>query len=82
MVGGMRTTVTGAPDELAHQVEAADESLRKSFSGLAVDDVVPEVQQSVTELGIDLDADGVRAWAQAICDRADHRLALGESAPT
>lgn len=72
----MKTTVTGPTDDVVQQAEAADESLRKSFSGLEVDEILPEVRRSVTEIGLSLTDDEVRAWAQSICDRADHQLTL------
>lgn len=72
----MKTTVTGASDDLVQHVEAADESLRKSFSGMDVSEIVPEVERSVAELDIALSADDIRAWAQKISDRADHQLTL------
>jgi hypothetical protein len=78
----MRTTVTTGPStdraatDVVHQLEAADESLRKSFSGLPVDDVVPEVERSLDEIGVALPAETVREYAQHICDRADYQLVL------
>lgn len=72
----MRTTVSGGSDEVVQQVEAADESLRKSFSGMDVDEILPEVRRSVTEIGLSLTDDEVRTWAQHISDRTDHQLTL------
>ncbi|KAA1376007.1 hypothetical protein [Aeromicrobium fastidiosum] len=72
----MHTTVTTDDAQLADRVRAADESLRKSFAALPVDDVVVEVERSLTELGIDLPASTVREWAQHISDRADYELTL------
>ncbi|MEV7395687.1 hypothetical protein [Aeromicrobium sp. NPDC092404] len=79
----MRTTVTIETDELPEitrdireKLEAADESLRKSFAGLDVEDVIPEVRRSLDEIGIDLPTEEVRQYAQHICDRADYELVL------
>jgi hypothetical protein len=79
----MRTTVKvdetstiGAPAEIVRQVEAADESLRKSFAGLPVEDVVPEVERSLTEIGIEVPTAQVREYAQHIVDRADYDFVL------
>ena len=76
---GMRTTVTTDDASLAQaarDLETADESLRKSFSGLDVTDVVPEVERSLSAIGIELPPDTVRAYAQHIADRADFQLTL------
>jgi len=78
-VGGMRTTVTTDNPALAQAAEdlrVADESLRKSFSGLAVADVVPEVERSLEAIGLDLESETVRSYAQHIADRADFELNL------
>ena len=72
----MHTTVTTDDAQLADRVGAADESLRKSFAAMPVDDVVVEVERSLTELGVDLPASTVREWAQRISDRADYALTL------
>jgi hypothetical protein len=72
----MRTTVTGSSDDVVHQLEQADESLRKSFAGLGADVVEPEVRRSLSEIGIELPDAGVRDWAQSISDRTDHSIDL------
>ena len=72
----MHTTVTTDDAQLADRVRAADESLRKSFAALPVDDVVVEVERSLTELGVDLPESTDRGWAQHISDRADFELTL------
>jgi hypothetical protein len=72
----MHTTVTTDDTQLADRMQAADASLRKSFAALPVDDVVVEVERSMTELGIDLPAATVREYAQRIADRADYELVL------
>jgi hypothetical protein len=72
----MRTTVTGTSDDVAHQVEQADQSLRTSFAGLGADVVEPEVRRSVAEMDIVLSDAEIREWAQRISDRADHRIDL------
>ncbi len=75
----MRTTVTSlseAPEGISRQIVAADESLRKSFAGLPVDDIVPEVERSLTEIGIDVAEAQVRDYAQHISDRADYEFVL------
>lgn len=75
----MRTTVTTDDASLAQaaiDLETADESLRKSFSGLDVADVIPEVERSLSAIGIELPPETVRAYAQHIVDRADFQLTL------
>lgn len=72
----MHTTVTTDDAELADRMQAADESLRKSFAALPVDDVVREVERSLTELGIDLPPETVREYARHVSDRADYELVL------
>jgi hypothetical protein len=72
----MHTTVTTDDAQLAERIRAADESLRKSFAAMPVDDVVTEVERSFAELGVDLPAPEVREYAQRISDRADHELVL------
>ncbi len=72
----MRTTVTTDDDELAGKIRAVDESLRKSFAALPVDDVVKEVERSMTELGLDLPEATLRDYAQHVSDRADFQLDL------
>ncbi|NRQ50514.1 hypothetical protein [Aeromicrobium stalagmiti] len=76
----MRTTVTVNDEQhadLAQKVEAADESLRISFAGLGLDEIVPEVERSLAQLDVDLPAETVRAWAQHIRDREDYALHIG-----
>ncbi|MCW2830819.1 MAG: hypothetical protein JWP31_1511 [Aeromicrobium sp.] len=79
----MRTIVTindqaRADDghELTEKIQAADESLRKSFAGLGRDQVVPEVERSVRELGIELSPAVVEEWAQHVVDRTDYELVI------
>lgn len=75
----MRTTVTTDDASLvqaAKDLETADESLRKSFSGLNVADVIPEVERSLAAIGIELPPDTIRAYAQHIADREDFQLTL------
>ncbi|TGN33591.1 hypothetical protein [Aeromicrobium chenweiae] len=75
----MRTTVKttdDAPTDLAQRIEAADESLRISFSGMPLDEVVPEVRRSLDELDLDLSDETVRDWAQHVSDRADYVLEI------
>jgi hypothetical protein len=79
----MRTTVkienetlSEVSEDIHQQVVAADESLRKSFAGLAVEDVIPEVERSLTEIGVQVPAAQVREYAQHIVDRADYELVL------
>ncbi len=75
----MRTTVTPSsesPEGISQQIVAADESLRKSFSGLPVEDILPEVERSLTEVGVVLPHTQVRDYAQHISDRADYEFVL------
>ena len=72
----MHTTVTTDDARLAEKMQEADESLRKSFAALPVDDVVREVERSLGELGIDLPPETVREYAQHVSDRADYELVL------
>ncbi|AWB92603.1 hypothetical protein C3E78_10565 [Aeromicrobium chenweiae] len=71
----MKTT-DDAPTDLAQRIEAADESLRISFSGMPLDEVVPEVRRSLDELDLDLSDETVRDWAQHVSDRADYVLEI------
>ena len=75
----MRTTVTSLsnPSEgISRQIVAADESLRKSFAGLPVDDILPEVERSLAEIGVEVPDLQVRDYAQHISDRADYEFVL------
>lgn len=72
----MQTSVTTDDAQLADRIRAADESLRKSFAALPVDDVVDQVERAATELGLDLPQAIVRDWARAVSDRADYLLVL------
>ncbi|MRK01481.1 hypothetical protein GEV27_08085 [Aeromicrobium sp. S22] len=75
----MRTSVKAddatSPD-LVRKIEAADESLRISFSGMPIDEVVPEVERSLSELDLDLPEATVQDWAQHVVDRADYVLEI------
>ena len=79
----MRTTVRiesealrAAPADLDRKIQAADESLRKSFAGLPLEEIVPEVERSLDEIGVEIPLSEVRAWAQHISDRTDHELVV------
>lgn len=77
----METTVTiddARPNaaETREKLLAADESLRKSFAGLPIDEVVPEIQRSLDEIGVSLPSSEVTAYAQHVSDRADHELVV------
>ncbi|VXB38977.1 hypothetical protein [Aeromicrobium sp. 9AM] len=75
----MRTTVTSLsepPEGVSQQIVAADESLRKSFSGLPVEDILPEVERSLAEIGVEVPDTQVRDYAQHISDRADYEFVL------
>jgi hypothetical protein len=72
----MHTTVMTDDPRLADQIQAVDESLRKSFAAMPVDDVVREVERSMSELGVDLPDATVRDYAQHVADRADYELVL------
>jgi len=79
----MRTTVRIESEalraesaELGRKLQAADESLRKSFAGLPLEEIVPEVERSLDEIGVGIPLADVRAWAQHISDRTDHELVV------
>lgn len=76
----MQTTVTIDGHELdeaqAADFRAADESLRKSYAGLDVGDILPEVERSLGELGAEVPQGTAREYAQHIADRADYELVL------
>jgi hypothetical protein len=72
----MHTTVTTDDVQLADKIQAVDESLRKSFAAMPVDDVSREVRRSMDELGLDLSDETVREYAQHVSDRADYELVL------
>lgn len=75
----MRTSVKAddaTPPDLVRKIEAADESLRISFAGMPIDEVVPEVERSLSELDLDLPDTTVRDWAQHVVDRADYVLEI------
>jgi hypothetical protein len=65
-----------ARQDLADQIELIDESLRKSFSGLGAEAVIPEVQRSLNEIGLSLPADQLQAYARSITEREDFELVL------
>ncbi len=71
------TSSSGEPDpQLVEQIEAVDQSLRQSFSGFAVEDVVPEIESSFEHLPLSPARDVVDAYAQAVSDRADFELVV------
>lgn len=72
----MHTTVRTDDAELAGTIRGVDESLRKSFAAMPVDDVVVEVRRSMTEIGLDLPDETLREYAQHVCDRSDYELVL------
>lgn len=72
----METIVRGADRRLVELVTLADKSLRTSFAGLDVDQIVPEIQSSLTALQITLDAVTIREYAEHIRDRASFELVL------
>ena len=66
----------GVPAGAREKVIAADGSLRKRFAGLKVDDILPEVERSMNEMGIGLPDSTLRDYAQHISDRADYEFIL------
>ncbi|MGA8986431.1 hypothetical protein [Aeromicrobium sp.] len=62
--------------DIGRKIVAADESLRMSFAGLDVEDIVPEVESSMAALGLDLSDSKIRDYAQHIADRADYEFVL------
>jgi hypothetical protein len=72
----MHTTVTTDDAALADTLQAIDESLRKSFAAMPVDDVVVEVRRSMQEASVDLPEATLREYAQHVSDRADYVLVL------
>ena len=72
----MHTTVTTDDAELADTLQAIDESLRKSFAAMPVDDVAVQVRRSMAEASVELPETTVRDYAQHISDRADYELVL------
>jgi hypothetical protein len=72
----MHTTVTTDDPALAETLQANDESLRKSFAAMPVDDVVVQVRRSLAESSVELPEATVREYAQHISDRADYELVL------
>jgi hypothetical protein len=69
---------TASPEqpERADQIELIDESLRKSFSGMDTETVLPELERSLEEIGVKLPADQLHTYARAISDREDFELLL------
>ena len=72
----MHTTVTTDDAALADTLQAIDESLRKSFAAMPVDDVVVQVRRSMDEASVELPEATLREYAQHISDRADYVLVL------
>ena len=72
----MHTTVTTDDAALADTLQAIDESLRKSFAAMPVDDVVVEVRRSMDEASVELPEETLREYAQHVSDRADYVLVL------
>ncbi|MCW2771244.1 MAG: hypothetical protein JWR27_2677 [Aeromicrobium sp.] len=62
--------------EAKEKFRAADESLRKNYAGLDIDEFIPEIERSLGELEVGVPAGIVREYAQHISDRADYELAL------
>jgi hypothetical protein len=72
----MHTTVTTDDAALAETLQAIDESLRKSFAAMPVDDVAVQVRRSMDEASVALPDATVREYAQHISDRADYELVV------
>jgi hypothetical protein len=72
----MHTTVTTDDAALAETLQAIDESLRKSFAAMPVDDVAVQVRRSMDEASVELSDATVREYAQHISDRADYELVV------
>ncbi|MFC5678849.1 hypothetical protein [Aeromicrobium endophyticum] len=72
----MHTTVTTDDAALADTLQAIDESLRKSFAAMPVDDVAVQVRRSMDEASVELPEATLREYAQHISDRADYVLVL------
>ena len=72
----MQTTVTTDDAHLAEKIRGIDESLRKSFAAMPVDDVEVEVRRSMSEIDLDLPDETLREYAQHVSDRADYELVL------
>lgn len=65
-----------AYEEVASAIELVDQSLRKSFSGLDLDAVVPEVRRSFAEIGLDLSDAQLEDYSRSISERRDFEFVL------
>ena len=63
-------------EEVAGKIELVDQSLRESFSGFDVRSILPEVQRSMADAGVDLPESALLEYAGAISERQDFEFAL------
>lgn len=63
-------------EEVAGKIELVDQSLRKSFSGFDVRSILPEVQRSMADAGVDLPESALLEYAGAISERQDFEFVL------
>jgi hypothetical protein len=63
-------------EEMAGKIELVDQSLRESFSGFDVRSILPEVQRSMADVGVDLPESTLLEYAGAISERQDFEFVL------
>lgn len=63
-------------EEVAGKIELVDQSLRESFSGFDVRSILPEVQRSMADAGVDLPESTLLEYAGAISERQDFEFVL------
>jgi hypothetical protein len=63
-------------EEVAGKIELVDQSLRENFSGFDVRSILPEVQQSMADAGVDLPESTLLEYAGAISERQDFEFVL------
>jgi hypothetical protein len=63
-------------EEVAGRIELVDQSLRENFSGFDVRSILPEVQQSMADVGVDIPESTLLEYAGAISERQDFEFVL------
>jgi hypothetical protein len=63
-------------EKVAAKIELVDQSLRENFSGFDVRSVLPEVQRSMADAGIDLHESTLLEYAGSISERQDFEFVL------
>lgn len=62
--------------ERVTKIEQVDRGLRTSFSGFEADSIVAEARTSLSQVGVEMSEDDLRAYARSIAERSDFEYVL------